>query len=79
MFMQYHLTITHKPKPGKEHEYERLKHNIDPAGDGKRSSYVKKRYGVKGRNHFADPDRPYRIHKKDVPTIKKNKKKRKWS
>lgn len=69
-----YLTITHKPEPGKEDEYERLKHNIDPAEDGKRSSYVKKRYGIKHRGLFENPDRPYRVHKEDVPTIKKYKK-----
>lgn len=69
-----YLTITHKPEPGKEDEYEPLKHNIDPAEDGKKRSYVKKRYGIKHRGLFEDPDKPYRIHKEDVSTIKKYKK-----
>ena len=69
-----YLTITHKPESGKGDEYEPLKHNIDPAEDGKKRSYVKKRYGIKHRGLFEDTDKPYRIHKEDVSTIKKYKK-----
>ena len=36
------LVFTHKPEIGKEDEYEKLKHNIDPIEDGKRDAYVKK-------------------------------------
>lgn len=69
-----YLTFTHMPKTGCEQDYERLKHNIDPAEDGIRSVYVKKKFDVTRKDAFRDPDKKYRIHPDDVNTIKKYKK-----
>lgn len=69
-----YLTFTHSPEQGREHEYEQLKHNIDPDKDGQELSYVKKKFEVNRHDAFRDPDRKYRIHEEDIPTIKKYKK-----
>ena len=65
-----YLTITHTPKNGKENQYEKLKHNIDPK-EKSRVSYVKKYSSQAPENTFQEPDRPYRIHKDDTAVIKK--------
>ena len=67
------MTFTHKPEEGKESNYEKLKHNIDPdEKDG--DTYVNKNYGVSVDSSFNPPDKKYRIHADDVPTIKRYKK-----
>lgn len=68
-----YLTFTHTPESGKETEYERLLHNIDP-DDKKRHSFVKKQFSVLGKDSFREPDKKYRIHEEDAPTIRKYKK-----
>ena len=49
--------------------YEKLKYNIDPSDTS--DCYVSKKYGVTNREAFEDPDKNYRIHRKDKPIIKK--------
>ena len=68
------LTFTHTPEEGMEEEYEKLKHNIDPDEEGLRDTYVKKRFDINRSDAFRKPDRKYRIHPDDEPTIKKYKK-----
>ena len=68
-----YLTFTHKPEEGKENDYEKLKHNIDP-NEKDRDTYVKKKYDVSVSRKFDPPDKKYRIHGEDVPTIKRYKK-----
>lgn len=68
-----YLTFTHKPEKGKESEYEKLKHNIDPQERNK-STYVKKKYDVSIDSKFLPPDKKYRIHNDDKQTIKLYKK-----
>ena len=72
-FLKY-LTFTHTPEKGKEGDYEKLRHNIDPQEDGVRDTYVKKKFDVNRSDAFRKPDRQYRIHPEDEPTIKKYKK-----
>lgn len=69
-----YLTFTHTPEVGKENNYEKLKHNIDPSEDGKRDSWVKKTPDVSLSETLRAPDRKYRIHDTDKETIKKYKK-----
>ena len=68
-----YLLFTHKPEEGKEDEYEKLKHNIDPE-ETDRDSFVKKRYYVSHQDSLIAPDRKYRIHPEDVSIVKKYKK-----
>ena len=68
------LVFTHKPENGKENDYEKLKHNIDSAEDGKRDTWVKKKPEVARSNSLRSPDVKYRIHDTDKETIKKYKK-----
>ncbi len=70
-FSKY-LVFTHTPE--NEQDYEKLKHNIDPAEDGKRDTYVKKKPEVNHSDALRDPDKKYRIHDDDKDTIKKYKK-----
>lgn len=72
-FTKY-LVFTHTPESGKENDYEKLKHNIDPSEDGKRDTWVKKNYEVSTSNSLRQPDKKYRIHDSDKETIKKYKK-----
>ena len=65
-----YLTITHSPEKGKEDQYEKLQHNIDPKEQSK-SSYLKKAFSRAPENSFQEPNRTYRIHKDDKATIKK--------
>lgn len=67
-FFKY-LTFTHKPKKGYESDFEKLLHNIDPFDTS--DCYVSKKYAVTRRDAFKDPDKKYRIHKKDKATVKK--------
>lgn len=69
-----YLTFTHNPEEGKEADYEKLKHNIDPDEDGVKSTYVKKKFQTNRDDAFRDPDKKYRIHSDDRETIKKYKK-----
>lgn len=69
-----YLTFTHTPEKGKEGDYEELKHNIDPDKEGIEPTYVKKKFEVNRHDAFREPDKRYRIHTDDVPTIKKYKK-----
>lgn len=50
-----------------------LKHNIDPKEDAK-ATYVKRIPDVTDQKEFRTPDKKYRIHEDDVPTIRKYKK-----
>ena len=68
-----YLTFTHTPESGKETDYERLLHNIDP-DDTARHSFVKKQFSVLAKDSFREPDKKYRIHEEDAPTIRKYKK-----
>lgn len=68
------LVFTHSPEAGKEQYYERLKHNIDPNEDGVRNSYVKTKPETTRSDSLLDPDRKYRIHRDDMPLIRKYKK-----
>lgn len=68
------LVFTHTPEVGNESNYEKLRHNIDPLEDGKRDTWVKKTPEVARSKSLRDPDRKYRIHEKDLGTIKKYKK-----
>ena len=68
-----YLTFTHKPETGKEADYERLNHNINPKEFGK-DTYVKKKYGISVSSSFDPPDHKYRIHEDDLPIIKRYKK-----
>ena len=72
-FYKY-LTFTHTPEAGFETDYEKLKHHIDPLEEGKRSTYIKKKFEVNRKDAFRDPDKKYRIHPDDVNTVKKYKK-----
>ena len=67
-----YLTFTHTPEKGKEENYEKLTHNIDP--DDKTDCYVKKQFGVSHENALRKPDKKYRIHDEDKERIKKYKK-----
>ncbi len=71
-----YLIFIHSPEKGAEQYYERLKHNIDPEEDGKRFSYVKTKPEISRSDSLRDPDRKYRIHKDDLPIIRKYKKMR---
>ena len=64
-----YLLFTHKPEDGKEAEYEKLKHNVDPRDPD--PAYLRKRYGVAHINAFQPPDKKYRIHEEDRKTVKK--------
>lgn len=68
-----YLTFTHTPERGKEKDYEKLRHNIDPKEDAK-ATYVKRIPDVTDQKEFRTPDKKYRIHEDDVPTIRKYKK-----
>ncbi len=68
-----YLTFTHKPEEGKEQDYEKLKHNIDPH-EKSEPTYVKKKYQINRDDAFRAPDKKYRIHDDDRETIKKYKK-----
>ena len=68
-----YLTFTHKPEEGKENDYEKLNHNINPREIG-RDSYVRKKYSVSVSSSFEPPDKKYRIHYDDLPIIKRHKK-----
>ncbi len=67
------MLFTHKPEKGKEKDYEQLNYNIDPTvKDSKiEPSYVRKEYGIDPSNAFDPPDKEYRIHKDDMPIVKK--------
>lgn len=68
-----YLLFTHKPEKGKENEYEKLKHNIDPKEtDG--NTFVKKRYYVSHQDSLTVSGKTYRIHSEDAATVKKYKK-----
>ena len=67
-----YLSITHTPEKGKEDEYERLKHNIDP--DDPRDCHIYKKYRISDKSHFDNPPKKYRFHPDDIKTIKKYKK-----
>ena len=64
-----------KPEKGKEDQYEKLRHNIDP-NEQSRSSYVKKTFSRSPENSFRDPDKPHRIHDDDKAMIKNKRKRR---
>lgn len=64
-----YLTFTHKPEEGRESNYEKLKHNIDPLDSS--NCYVSKEYSITRKDAFQDPDKYYRIHEKDKGTVKK--------
>ncbi len=68
-----YLTFTHKPEEGKEQDYEKLKHNIDPS-DEVNPTYFKKKYDVSEDRKFRSPDKKYRIHDDDKELIKRYKK-----
>lgn len=68
-----YLTFTHTPEAGKEDQYEKLNHNIDP-NELEAPTYVKKKYDVSVDRKFISPDKKYRIHSDDVPIIKRYKK-----
>lgn len=72
-FSKY-LVFTHTPESGKEADYEKLKHNIDPEEDGKRDTWVKKKSEVSLTNALRPPDKKYRIHDSDKERINKYKK-----
>ena len=67
-FYKY-LTFTHTPEKGKEGDYERLRHNIDPSDS--EPCYVKKSFSIKRDDAFKDAEKRYRIHEKDRDTVKK--------
>ena len=67
-FYKY-LTFTHKPEEGKERDYERLRHNIDPSDS--EPCYVKKKFEINRDDAFEEPKKKYRIHEKDRDTVKK--------
>ena len=69
-----YLTFTHSPEKGKENDYEKLKHNIDPKKDGLEPTYVKKKSGFGHSKNFDPPQEKYRIHNDDKTTVKKYKK-----
>ena len=69
-----YLTFTHEPEKGRESDYEKLLHNIDPQEDGKRPSYLKKQYSLSHKDKLRAPDKKYRIHEDDKELIKKYKK-----
>ena len=71
-FRKY-LIFTHTPEVGHENEYEELKYNIDPNEKDKKT-YVGKRPRVSEERSLSKPDKKYRIHEIDKPTIKKYKK-----
>lgn len=70
-FSKY-LVFTHTPENDKD--YEELKHNIDPKEDGKKKSFVKKKFAISDSDDLRDPDKKYRIHDDDKDTIRKYKK-----
>lgn len=70
-----YLVFTHKPEEGKEKDYTKLKHNIDPDEKDK-DSYVKNKPAVSKSAKLRDPDKQYRIHEDDkelIKNLKKNK------
>ena len=67
-----YLTFTHKPEEGKEKDYEKLLHNIDP--DDNTNCYVKKKYSFSHENSLRPPDKKYRIHDEDKARVNKYKK-----
>ena len=69
-----YLTFTHTPEVGKESNYEKLLHNIDPQEEGKGKSYVKKTPDVSIHTTLRSADKNYRIHDEDRETIKRYKK-----
>lgn len=71
--LRKYLLFTHTPETGKENDYERLTHNIDP-NEKDRCSYVKKRYFVSDRDSLELPTQEYRIHPDDKKILKKYKK-----
>ncbi len=71
--LRKYLLFTHTPEVGKESEYERLNHNIDP-NEKDQHSYVKKRYFVSDGDSFEAPPKKYRIHPDDAKIVKKYKK-----
>ena len=60
-------------KRGRNYKYLTFTHNIDPDEVGK-STYVKKKYGISVASSFEAPDKKYRIHEDDLPTVKRYKK-----
>ncbi len=69
-----YLLFTHTPPEGRENEFERLQHNIDPLDASE--SYVKKRYKIT-RDDLLQQDeksKRLRIHPSDQSLIKKYKK-----
>lgn len=71
-FMKY-LRFTHEPEKGKESDFEKLRHNIDPDEKG-RDSYVRKQFFVRREEDLEPPPKKYRIHPEDAPTMKRFKK-----
>ena len=69
-----YLLFTHTVPEGQEENFELLKHNIDPAEDGVRPSYMKKQYEINRKDAFESPDKKYRIHDDDKETVKQYKK-----
>lgn len=67
-----YLVFTHTPENSSD--YVELKHNIDPDEDGRRLTYLKKKFEITDSSHLRDPDKKYRIHSEDSETIKKYKK-----
>lgn len=49
---------------------EKMKHNVDPL-DTTRTSYGVYYRGARPFSDFRPPDKAYRIHKDDMPTVKK--------
>jgi len=66
------LTITHTPEKGKEHQYVKLNHNIDP--DDPTPAFLKTIFGISRQDQFEDPPKKYRIHDDDKSTFTKYKK-----
>ena len=67
-----YLTFTHTPEKGKEMDYEKMSHNINP--DDKRACYIKKQYSFSHEDKLALPDKKYRIHEDDKERVNKYKK-----
>lgn len=66
------IIFTHSPTTdGKPNEP--FTHNIDPDDTSKKSYGVPYR-GVRPASDFKAPDRPYRVHKEDLPKLNRLKK-----
>ena len=70
--MAKYLVFTHTPE--NDTDYEELAHNINPEEEGKKKSFVKKKFEVSDSDSLRDPDKTYQIHDEDKERIKKYKK-----